>query len=300
MTNHDETLLWHYTRRDPAEKIISFRSFWASSILFLNDSTEFDHLRDLITEWIKITPSNVGGWGDPKDVPYFLKGSQTVVVESFRKSLFHPSRMHAYIISLTTVRDDLSQWRAYGTGGGMSLGFSKGELTDVAESAGFQLEDCIYDDAVKRSLVHQLMVKHVAEYDKVAKSLERDDLLNSSMGSWTFSEPMKDLLRNFYADAQRLACRIKSSAFAAERECRLIGLFAPNAKDVRFRHNDSMTVPYRVFSMEKDGKLSALRKIVAGPSPHIDLNHLAFQGICLHNGLLDVEITDSSIPFRFW
>jgi len=59
-----------------------------------------------------------------------------------------------YVYTASFAEDDdlLSQWRGYGAGGGVCLGFVVSDLQRVAERAGFRLVKCIYEQSQKTPL----------------------------------------------------------------------------------------------------------------------------------------------------
>jgi len=68
-----------------------------------------------------------------------------------------------FVVAFSTLDDDLSQWRAYGSGGGYCLGFRRSYLQQCVINSDFSFVECTYDRAEQQrqleSVVRTLLGK---------------------------------------------------------------------------------------------------------------------------------------------
>ena len=276
------------------------RCFWATSILYLNDSAEFHHVRDLVSEWIKKTRTE-NSMGFPKEFR-LLKGRETVFVRFLERQLSWSKALNTFVISFSEVYDDLSQWRAYGTGGGYCLGFAPSVLRQIGKGQGFNLVQCIYKPEVKNQLIGELMEESLRRFNEIEAQITDDDLA-SGLGIYVDLQPSATLSAlgdEFFGKAQELASRIKNEAFEAEREWRLVSFKAPTQQTLQFRNGASMLIPYCLFQLPPEKEVLPVHQIVAGPSPHMPLNLSAVAALCRTKNVECSRFSKSHIPYRDW
>ena len=282
--------IWHYTKGDALLGILTQRCLWASSILYLNDSAEFYHVRELMSEWMDKTGNGSGS------------GKEPVFVQILKRQLGRSDALNTFVISFSELCDDLSQWRAYGAGGGYCLGFAPSLLRSIAESQGFALVKCIYDHDLKIQLVGELVKEHLTRFREVEADITDDDL-GAGLGLYSDLDPsptLRALSKDFFLQAQELASRIKSEAFESEREWRLVSVQPPEPEALRFRSRPSMLIPYRLFQLTRGDENPSLRHIVVGPSPHIQLNLTALAALSRTHKVALRAVSESRVPYRDW
>jgi hypothetical protein len=146
-----------------------------------------------------------------------------------------------YVYTASFAEDDdlLSQWRGYGAGGGVCLGFVVSDLQRVAERAGFRLVKCIYEQSQKTPL---------------------DD------------ERVEEFANQIVTRYQQLACAFKDPSFREECEWRIISKFVPlDHQSVRVRGMATMLVPYFEVDLDlgndSEGRTNlGFETVIAGPS----------------------------------
>ena len=127
-------LLYHYTTLDGALGILTTRTFRASSIRHLNDSSELRYAIDLAFTMFKVDSS----YSDLDRQFWFSDLGEGT----------------SYVVSFSAFGDQLSQWRAYGSPGcGISLGFDSDLLERAVAHAAFRLKPCVYDPAEQRQML---------------------------------------------------------------------------------------------------------------------------------------------------
>ena len=133
--------LFHYTTPGGVLGILSQRDVRASSIHFLNDAQEFQQAREVaIGHFLRLARDS-------------SHGQAREIADLLGESLERVSQVNICVFSLSENGNLLSQWRAYCSSGGYSLGFNVEELVDVASRQGFTLVPCVYSYGEHVSLV---------------------------------------------------------------------------------------------------------------------------------------------------
>lgn len=196
----------------------------------------------------------------------------------------------------------MSQWRAYGTSGGFSLGFQRERLSHLAGQQGFVLYECVYDEDVKAELVNGLMEEAILEFASVDATITDDDL-SSGLGIYADLQPstaLSALGDRFFLRAQQVACRIKSNAFQSEREWRIVSVKQPEPAALNFRSSKSMLIPFVKFKLAPDDEPTPLAGLTVGPSAHASLNLMAVAELCRSKTISGLAITKTKISYRDW
>ena len=176
-----------------------------------------------------------------------------------------------YVYTASFAEDDdlLSQWRGYGAGGGVCLGFVVSDLQRVAERAGFRLVKCIYEQSQKTPL---------------------DD------------ERVEEFANQIVTRYQQLACAFKDPSFREECEWRIISKFVPlDHQSVRVRGMATMLVPYFEVDLDlgndSEGRTNlGFETVIAGPSLQ---KERILQAASIATRHLSVEASrPSDIPYR--
>jgi hypothetical protein len=136
-------LLWHYTNF-PGLKGILEGTFWASSLPYLNDTEEFRYGLNVALEvlqtqlTVRLRELSPAG------------GAIYDEVASFFLDRYRPRDV--FVASLSTEKDDLSQWRGYGgVGPSFSIGFDPRGLERRADETLFALDEVQYGKSRNQS-----------------------------------------------------------------------------------------------------------------------------------------------------
>jgi len=153
--------LFHYTTPDGLLGIFQSTSLFLSDARFVNDRSEISFGRRVFTERLR---HFVESGGHPKAAAvweHFARNEQRRGGEPHR---FHG---HFYLTSFCKDGNLLSQWRAYGAGGGCSLGFRSAELIsgaaivgdDAVSSTGAPvwLQEVLYDEARQHAVIDRIL-----------------------------------------------------------------------------------------------------------------------------------------------
>ena len=271
-------LVYHYAGVSGLKGIIEGRCLWASDVWYMNDAREalygFDALERAIQAFAPATSIE-------SDV---RQAALDRLAELENKEDF----LHSYIACLSTKRDDLSQWRAYGRPRGFSIGFDRQTLQRLFppfldfDRASYRV--VTYKEDVQNGMLADTLRLMIGRVPTVAPAADAAGI------AWLFI--LESLL---------LAPSFKDKAFKDEDEIRLQVLHNPEAgpwSELKFRDGLTGLTPYVELSLrDPDGKMSCLREIVVGPQAnHAQAIRAAKLLVGRHE--LDVEVNPSDIPLR--
>src|ERR1035437_1163620 len=339
-------LLYHYTDVDGFLGIVDSDCLRATHIRYLNDSREFvdalQHMGGLVdhlviefdrckADFSRALASAGDRFSDEFDR---LRESLRTGLGEFLHSIKSPlsGRSGAYVVSFTDdgalestaggePGDRLSQWRAYGgSGKGVSLGFDHDALHGEKPGESWRiggciayLLNCLYKQGEKRKAL-----KSVA--DIVIPSFRRVwETTGSTPGNrQEYEDCLAEFRRNALLGWIINASTFKDPAFSDEREWRVVilgSMMKPlmrrkNEPDssVRFRSGPMGVTPYLQFPLRLSSRSSPLRRIVVGPTPHMQESIKAIEMVLEDRGMKlwregrpeGIRVAPSRIPYRNW
>jgi len=195
----------------------------------------------------------------------------------------------------------LSQWRAYGTGGGFAIVFDARKLWELLkeEAERFQadavhLSDCVYsddEDILKREFAKDIRTLSESARDFARRRLCRE--LNQ--------DDQKTLYRRSLWPFVHCCSRYKHRGFKEENEVRLV--VAPASlravKDGtisitrKSRYKNGECIPY-ISLFDSTGIEPAMERVIVGPHREKDARAAALRVML---GTREIEVTCSDIPF---
>lgn len=274
-------LLYHYTSSSGLLGILKSKSIWATSIRFLNDSTEFSLALKIAQEVIQ---DRIEGARNNFD-----RGLYNVLKERLAGEEGHGE---VYVSSFTEDGDQLSQWRAYSPpSGGFAIGFRSKSLTDLTGANPDRfLARCTYDESSQKELIRRLV-------QTVAQFAEESNAHNQMSHDRVFRESFKRLGRLL----PLIAPALKDSSFAEEREWRLVRLPSSFEEgELQFREGRSMLIPYYQHRFPNNNGRVPIEELIVGPTPHPELASEAAQALLMSQELPAAVVRSSSIPYRTW
>ncbi len=255
-------VIYHYTTPRGLLGIFDSRSIWCTDIRFLNDSREVaftvEFSRDLLEG--KVATAT---------------GARKNLYDRWRRDVWVLSHYPTFVASFSEEDDLLSQWRAYGTLGGFSVGFVSSRLVSLADQFPLptRLIRCIYEVAEQRR----------------------------------YLELAIDRLGELYERSGSNAAAFKHPKFSEEKEWRLIvhGLVGQvhevGGVERRFRPGASTIIPYLEFPITSGADPLAIKIVVAGPGPAMILSGEGLGGLMEQSNLpSDALRAASTIPYRNW
>lgn len=280
--------IFHYTDINGLKGILENRGFWLSEALFLNDAEE-------IYNGVKITKLLIDQLLSKKRYSMFHNILTNTLCE-LESSNFR----HHYIASFSLKQDDLEQWRAYAkNGSGICIGFDPKAQTNYPhfpKSNIWSLRRVIYDDNVKKWILHSIIAKYFFEYKK--------DVLDGQ------SEMLKyDYIKSLAFSLSSVFILFKNKAFVSEQEIRLVYTDEPlnlfNHK--HFRSVNNVLIPY-ICTYETKLKHSngekidvdslPVTKIIVGPTNNQDTTIQSIKYFIQEIGYSPDIVKSSNIPYR--
>lgn len=213
--------VYHYTNAAGLEGALRSGKIWLTDFRFLNDSAEF-------TQSVEIMKSVINER---------LEGEGYIISSFYKKILEYSNGGNAkngYVFSLTSERDDLSQWRGYANEGmGFSIGLAGQDICERSREE-FNFSKVVYDvDMERRSLEVSLKEMEV----NLVKQIELDN-----------DNRDKDIINQaalmFVNIASNRAPYNKHPSFFGENEWRIVTYREKNDDDIKVRVSGSRLVPY--------------------------------------------------------
>jgi hypothetical protein len=207
----------------------------------------------------------------------------------------------AYVISLSEMGDQLSQWRTYSPGGGYALGFRTSRLKAIAEPQGFRLVKCVYS---KQAPLDQAQ----AIVEGIIESLSRDLEAIDPTDSIRLAEAGRNVGRTALLEISRMAPTWKHDGFEEEKEWRLVYQRKEDADlEVQFRAGRTAIIPYVELkfdtpadSLAAKDEIEVLHDLVVGPCPEPGLALSTMRYLLKVQGLACPMCSLSRIPYRHW
>jgi hypothetical protein len=312
-------IVYHYTTLDGLLGILQTKTLWATHCKFLNDYSEIvlfkDKLVSLSLPYVREAYEKL-----IKQSPYVEQeisqaGGLSHVIqhdtEVFVNAQYEATGDDIYIFSFCGQHKDprvnsnglLSQWRGYGTGGGLALVFNTQKLEEMLEIEVkkfeynvMNLSDVIYSDnenKLKEELSEDLSIIGNA----VKAVFDKQKLIE------------KGKLAEAYRPFVNCISRYKHYGFSEENEVRLVALptvidqeylklagkdeVVKPEKERKLRNKNGQLVPYIELLNSTDIELP-VERIIVGPHKEKEARAAALRVMLKNTG---IEITCSDIPF---
>ena len=301
MEQHDKDYLYHYTTLDAFVNIVKEQEIWASNIFYMNDTHEFHWAVELARDLLKTEMDNES-----------VENKDTLELMYAELSKVKPGdiTLSVFACSFSEDGDDLNQWRAYCPNGGVSIGFPRQDLNDIAETQpGTGFVRCVYDENEQRSLIREAISRAVEA--KPGGGIA-SKILPEERPQWCAV-----FLQFLLAEKP-----IKDPTFEGEREWRWIQFPEPGIRrepepkekdaeivtdPVGFRTRDGLIIPYWKFKLNpyNDMKIWRNCQITVGPNPHMHEMKASIEHMLKYycdepwfNCPSKVEL--SKVPHRYW
>lgn len=290
MQTEIEATLYHYCSNETLLAILSSRRLRLSDLRLSNDRLEGRLVRERI--------ENLANNGVlPSYANEHLKNKIKLVEDEYR----------GFGFCLSTEGDLLSQWRGYADDGhGVSIGFSKSFLQDVANSDASSLrltnlQEVVYDEMAQLDLLRPAYLEIEAQ---IRATLEDKDLMREIMKNAMQSLAYEPLVSRAIKSAApaieelfRSLYMIKGDAFSEEKEWRLLCVqHVATAQDLKFRSARDRLIAFREISMEAAKTAPAINEIILGPK-NITSCEIVSEA-CNAHGYQDLAVRRSRATYR--
>jgi Protein of unknown function (DUF2971) len=257
-------LVYHYTSLAALRGILDSRTMFCTDYRFLNDKTEFNFGLNVVEAMVRARGAESG----------LTENDLSDILEEICR-LRLGRDVTVYCASWALHGNDLSQWRAYAPQDGVSIGFDRQSLSNVAAAQGFScspvayfggglLEDWFSDqlDILKCHLEASIHVGvSYAESYEGRKGAEVDDLVQASL--------RRIRICNWIG---QICATIKQPDFSCEQEFRVFYVDVLNGfqkrPKVKTRASVYRALPYIDLGLVSDG-LSIdriVKEVHLGPS----------------------------------
>lgn len=268
-----ESRLFHYTSIRGVEGILLKKTIWASLLHFMNDSREWLYSLDLAKQSIT---KNIKMRSDP---------NWTAFIAEVSDSLDRIAGLNVCVFSLTTMRNQLSQWRAYcPPEGGYNLEFAAEPLRENLNRHGFELKRCIYDPTVQQNAI-DLVVEQVLNS---VGALPDDNAIEQAR---------EIALSEFSMKLSEIAPVLKHPDFKEEQEWRAFALVLSTDKRMSYRVKGSVAIPHCLLDLQPVNGVFPVVNVTIGPNTNQVLAMRGLQAIIWSSGER-ISTTRSTTPLR--
>jgi len=299
----------HYTTAGGLHGILENNKLWATHAAYLNDSQEFKFGMQVVVEEMKKLATNpppelMEGWDptlSPEAIKVLINGASLVLALQFAaKSMFLRTNAGPFVSCLSAERDQLSQWRGYGIGGGYAIRFDPRALRDSLERHVPQVppppEDTFGVRILERRLI-KMEYQADAQIQFVRAELTR--FLKDVAGRLNGQSPDQEALRQLGTDVINpllaalldVSIRLKHHGFEEEREYRIVTFTPPEF----FCPSDIGLIPRIDIGFEA----SCVKEILIGPGQHMETRESSVRAYLQKHQTRypGVEVNRSETPF---
>jgi hypothetical protein len=280
-----DNVLWHYTDGSALTSILNTMSIYSTHISCLNDTTELRYGSKLFQEAL----ANLRQKSKDDTALRLLDGA----LSYFKENPDFPAQAVAihFVTCFSERRDDLSQWRAYGSGeNGYAIGFKAGDLWGCPNSTLVRIS---YNESLHRELACKAAVAMV-------------DFGLDGFRKYAPREPEKwgkEFLEAWEKAITMVAPLIKHPAFENESECRISkGFAASDLGNLRFVQKASMMS--RHLPLQPPGRVPTMpyrlpiTEIIVGPSRHPQISRTSVDTLLRQKGYPADMVSISKVPFQ--
>ncbi len=244
------SILYHYTKSNGVNGILSNNCFWATKSDFLNDPNEFSHIQGIVD---KICQENIKKMALKE---MFLQDSIYAEQEKQRDY---------FVLSFSKCRDSITMWSEFANKTGYNIGFRSDDIIARIEEAA----EIAYHGLVVYSTKQQMQLirKNICNYLPNLLRMPLDAILELGKQDRQ-NETYQKACKKFQRTIEVYAMFFKHEGFAEEQEYRFI---FKKQKDttVHFRAKDGFMLPYIEIPLSE--KNLPIEEIMVAPQNHIDL-----------------------------
>ena len=279
-------LLYHYCSNQNFHSIVTGSSIWLSSLSMSNDSLE----GKLVTKFIlhlaqkdNLPPHHIER----------LSSDMNIILK----------RINDLGFCLSIEGDLLSQWRGYASNAsGVSIGFSKTALTELAKKTNTTLEKVEYnrDKQIKAiKPIYSKIKQWITEKDVFAP--ETQGLLDTRTKT-QFQKDKENAKKRYNEFILTLSAtlkhflKLKSEAFKEEKEWRLLVKDIVSTSNLNsYRATQKSIIPYHPIKLKTPSN-KIIKQIILGPKNQTPVKTI--QDFLQHNDFQDVDVIKSKASYR--
>jgi hypothetical protein len=281
-----DTILWHYTTGATLISIFESMSLYSTQLSCLNDSTELRYASRLFQQALGARREANTSSGLAANL---LDGALEYFKEDpdfpFQAGVFH------FVTCFSEERDDLGQWRGYGTGeNGYAIGFKASDLFGVRDAVLARIN---YDSKLHETLARRVVDAMVGFFEEAVTKYAPTDPL--AFG--------KEFLAAWDEAIVMVAPLVKDPGFKNEREYRIVKSFhTDELSQLKFiqkatmmsRHLPLKPPAGKVF----DPYQLPIREVIVGPCRHPHVSRISVDALLRQKGYPGGMVSTSKIPYQ--
>jgi len=289
--------LYHYTTYDGLLGILGGkeRNIWATHARYLNDASEGKKLQKILLDEIASIRESI----TPMSYDF-----GRLVVERITSH-------HVFITSFCKDGNLLSQWRAYsGNAGGFSIGFNRSHLTEVSKHYLASQPGAVYPCDIPLQECEYCDENSTAQFKTIAEQLAfwfKDSVVSKGKPGPDLDIPKdareisEEAFKRYWNICKKVPF-LKDIGFKEESEWRMAFILSKDflKSNLKFRCRNSMLIPYLEIGLRLDSSPTGIEQIFVGPCPHPEESREAVEMLLEKEGIRDVKVKDSQIPYRNW
>lgn len=287
--------IYHYTRPNGLLGILTDKAIWATDYRFLNDKSELKIATNLANQ---ILLEQLNAQNIPDSFYITLK-----------KAVDYVDELSVFIASFSERGNLLSQWRAYASPQGYSIGINP----NIAEYIVTYMQSyAVFSKCIYSSKDQKDIIKNAIEYLHKKWEQKQND-----------KNYIKKIERAFTDFISVASCFFKHKGFSEEKEWRIAILIESTKEqmdldeqkqiklNMKFRPTNSGVAPYILvpltyvkFSTEeghdklKPEYVFELEEIIIGPSENIENQIKSLKALIKESSINVKSIKSSNIPLR--
>jgi hypothetical protein len=278
------TLLWHYTNGQNLLKILESGTLYSTQVSCLNDSSEMRYGQTLFKKGLTEALSKFTGDDRVKQfVTRYIK--QIDEVNSLVTPAHAPSMF--FVTCFTSKEDDLSTWRAYGSGqNGYAIAFRAGHLKGGPLDALVKVN---YDAQVHRELANEVVAATLKFYAEGLEGIDDKDIL-----AWD-----QEFMKAWEDNITYLQPLVKDPAFEAESEYRVLHTFGgDDLKKTVILQKSTMMTRHVPISFPAGGGILPIEKVMIGPCRHPLITKISVDLLLKQKGYGGDRVVNSKRPLQ--
>lgn len=263
--------LYHYTTAAGLHGIVGSKSLWTTDYRFLNDTSEFRYGWKIVVDAICRREAD-------------LKECSLFAWQTFELFLRDADNAYAFVGSLTSQGDLLSQWRGYNRGQGFAIGFNEDWLRKNAAVQEFDISPVIYRPDEQKSAAESTV-----------------DLLIQQLVDSSSNATIPERINKWRLQAVKTALRLKDPHFSEEQESRLVWAGHSWPGRLQTRISPAGLIPYRALQFDQARSVLShpgnfgIEEIIVGPA--LGQQQVIAVEALLASQSMRLQIRRSTIPY---
>ena len=273
--------LYHYTSITALSSIFKSKTFWATNIRYLEDSSESALGLTRVRQVAEEARENSTGI-DTEILAYLIEWLDSPKSES----------ASIYVLSFSQDHNKLSQWKGFTTHGqGVCLSINSMVLVKRMQAQGWAFQNCRYN-----------RTSQLTWADAILSRIRREAATNYSGIEEGKKKGFDTVLQNCLPDLLQVAATIKHDAFVDESEVRFISPMINISDDrvsYRTRPGRMTRIPYVEFRLAEDEENLSFEEVMVGPGPEQHLVQSSIMASLKESGVkAPLRVSLSDIPYR--